>query len=327
MSEKFRGMARPMTTDAAIAGGMTFLVKELEKRDAKILEPLTSVTWPRDMPVRTGGGFIESVAAVAINYGSAGNDENGLISGQTTNIPVMQADLKEQAWKTVIWSNILKVSYIDQQKLQNIGRSLDDLLAKGIQLNQNKALDKSVYLGFANHGFTGLINNASVTRYTAAKNSDNDTEWEDKTPDEILNDINDAILKTWEESEYDLSGMANHILIPPDQFAYIVATKVNTAADKSILTYLLENNIGKNQGIDLSINPCRWCEGAGTSGVDRMVAYANNEDRVRIDITVPLKRWVTQADATQMAYLTPYLSQWSEVQFLYEQPVVYVDGI
>ena len=43
--------------DAATAGGMAFLVGELEKLDPKIREPLTAVTWPRDVPVKTGGGW------------------------------------------------------------------------------------------------------------------------------------------------------------------------------------------------------------------------------------------------------------------------------
>ena len=39
-----------------------FLLKELEKVDEKILEPLTGTDWPRDMPVITGGGITESIA-------------------------------------------------------------------------------------------------------------------------------------------------------------------------------------------------------------------------------------------------------------------------
>ena len=39
----------------------TFLMKELEKVDETILEPLTGTDWPRDMPVVTGGGLVENV--------------------------------------------------------------------------------------------------------------------------------------------------------------------------------------------------------------------------------------------------------------------------
>lgn len=317
------------THDSAVASGMVFLVKELEKRDNKLLEPLTSVTYARDMPIRTGGGFIENVVAVAVDYATAGMGEKGLIGGATNNIPIMQADVSQAKWRTFIWANILKVGYLDQEKLKNIGRSLDEMLQKGIKLAHDKVLDQNCYVGYSSHGSTGLVNNANIASYVADPHTalGTDTEWTKKTADEILKDVNDAILYTWENSEHDLSGMANHILIPPQQFAHLVVAKVGVDSGKSILNYLLENNIGKNQGIQLSINPCQWCKDAGLNGTDRMVCYANNEERIRMDITVPLRRWITQADAREMAYLTPFVAQWSEVQFLYEQPAVYVDGI
>ena len=46
----------PRTISAADA--YTFLMKELEKVDEKILEPLSGTDWPRDMPVITGGGLM-----------------------------------------------------------------------------------------------------------------------------------------------------------------------------------------------------------------------------------------------------------------------------
>ena len=57
----------------AIDSGLAFLEKELEKTDAKILEPLTSVTYARDMPICTGGGIVEGVRQIAVNYGTAGD--------------------------------------------------------------------------------------------------------------------------------------------------------------------------------------------------------------------------------------------------------------
>ncbi len=49
----------PMALDsAALGGGMAFLVSELEKRDMRLLEPMTSVTWPRDIECTVGGGWV-----------------------------------------------------------------------------------------------------------------------------------------------------------------------------------------------------------------------------------------------------------------------------
>ena len=314
-----------------VDSGMLFLTKELEKLDNTILEPLTSVTYARDMPIRSGGGIVEDIRQIAVNYGTAGasEGEQSIMGGKTNNIPIMEADLSEDRWKTYIFTEILKIGFFDDMKMQKVGRSLQEMLDNGIHLHYDKYLDKNVYVGMTGHGGTGLINNAAVARYTADPHTSGgtDTEWANKTADEILADINAAQLYTWTASEFDDSGMANHILVSPAAYTQIVHRKVGVTGDKSILTYLLENNLGKQQGRDLVILPCRWCTDAGTGGTDRMVAYAHDEKRIRMDVTLPLKRWITEASIKDMAYLTPYYAQWSEVQFLYLSPVVYVDGI
>src|SRR5690606_24685286 len=125
--------------------------------------------------------------------------------------------------------------------------------------------------------------------------------------------VDGLIESTWARSEFDLSGMANHILIPPAKFAYINRTIISSAGNQSILNYLMQNNIATAQGQQLVIVPCRWCIGAGvpvTSGgpdSDRMVAYVNAENRVSMDLPVPLTRAMTQPDVNQLAYLTAYI--------------------
>ncbi len=73
----------------------TFLMKELEKMDDKILEPLTGTDWPRDMPVITGGGLMESISSVDVTYASTGRDEDNLIFEAANDIPVIQADMSQ----------------------------------------------------------------------------------------------------------------------------------------------------------------------------------------------------------------------------------------
>src|SRR5471030_2195163 len=121
--------------------------------------------------------------------------------------------------------------------------------------------------------------------------------------------------------------MANHILISPQEYAYIVSRVVSDAGNMSILNYLLENNIGKNQGIDLYIAPSRWCVGAGLNGTNRMVAYVNDESRILIDIPVPLQRAMTQQSVGDMAYLTGYVANIGQVKVLYNQCITYADGM
>lgn len=313
--------------DKATAGGMAFLVGELEKRDPKLREPLTSVTYPRDIFVNTGGGWSESTSAYNVSYANTGGEDGGIIGTETNAIPVMQADVGKDIYKVFNWANIMKVPFLDQAKLQTIGRSLDEMLDKGIRLNHDKTMDRNVYVGFPKFGTYGIVNHPNVTTMAAPNGTSNKATWADKTPDEILNDVNEIMNATWAASEYDLSGMAQHILIPPRQYARLVATKVSEAGNTSILQFLLDNNIGKNQGIELSINPCRWCIGAGAGGTDRMVGYVNDEDRLQVDETVPLQRGMTGPDIANLAYLTAYVAQFGQVKFLYYEPALYMDGI
>lgn len=316
-------------TDSAISGGMAFLVGELEKRDEKLHEPLLSITWPRDIPVKTGGGLVDSVAVFDVSYATSGGSSGGIIGGEANDLPIMQADIGKESARTFTWGHILKVPLIDQEKLQQIGRSLDEILDKGIHMAHDKKVDENVYVGFEQYGSYGLVNNPMILTSAAAPHTQggSDTQWIFKTPDEILADVNAIMLDTWTASGYDVTGMANHILLPPAQYAHLVRTKVGATGDKSILTFLLENNIGINQGVELFIAPCPFLIGAGAGGTDRMAAYANDMDRVRFEMTSPLRRVMTQADVSQLSYLTPYMAQFSEVTWVYRQHARYMDGI
>lgn len=221
----------------------------------------------------------------------------------------------------------MQVPFVDQAKLKQIGRNLEDMLDKGIRLNYNKTIDQNVYLGFEQLGTSGIINDKKVTVATVENGAAGKAEWKSKTPDEILQDINQALVEAWTASEYDLGGMPNHILIPPENYAYIVKQKVSEAGNISVLEYLLQNNIAKNQGVDIDIEPCRWCIKAGEGKTNRMVVYVNDEDKVNFDITVPITRAMTQPSVERAAYLTLFAAQIGQVKFNYYQPVKYFDGI
>lgn len=319
--------AKYSTYDAAVGSGLAFLEGELEKVDPKLREPLTATQWPRDIVVKTGGGWVDSVSNFSLDFATTGANQNGILNGATTDIPVMQADIAKDMGKVFSWGNVVKISYIDQEKARKISRNIGEMLEKGIRLNHDKALDENVYYGFAQNNTYGLINNPNVTTTAVGVGANGSTQWRTKTPDEILDDINSLMVKTWVESGNDLTGMANHILVPPEEFTILATRKISEVGEKSILTFLLENNIGRNQGIELSINPLPYLKGAGTNGTNRMIGYVNNVDRVRFNQTVPLHRAITSTSAESMAYVSTFLSQFSEVEILYYSAIMYADGI
>jgi hypothetical protein len=312
---------------AGISTGMAFLEGELEKRDPKIREPLTSVTWPRDIVAESGGGWVDFTSTMNVDYATSGGNDNSLVGGATDVISLVQANINKDVYKVFTWAQGMKIPFVDSQKFQTIGRSIDSILDRGVRLNYNKSVDQLVYRGFTSVGFTGLVNDANIVRSTAPNGAAGSPLWQNKTVDEILWDVNKTLTEAWAASEYDESAIPNHLLLPPDKYAYIVSTRIGTSGDENILDYLLRNNLATNRGGNLYIAPCRWCSGAGTGQTDRMVAYVNDRDKVYFDLPVPLTRAMTQPVALQFAYITIYAAQMGQVKWLYYQPARYMDGI
>lgn len=326
MQDASLGVGRALDA-AGIATGMAFLEGELEKRDPKIREPLTSVTWPRDIVAETGGGWVDFTSTMNVDYATSGANDGSLVGGATDVITTVQANVNKDIFRVFTWAQAMKIPFVDSQKFQTIGRSIDSILDKGIRLNYNKSIDQLVYQGFKNVGITGLVNDDNVVSSLAPNGASSDTLWSSKTVDEILWDINKALVEAWAASEYDESAIANHILLPPAKYAYIQSTRIGTSGDESILSYILKNNLAANQGKSLTIVPCRWCTGAGTGGKDRMVVYVNDKDFLYFDLPVPLTRAMTQPVALQFAYVTIYAAQMGQIKWMYYQPARYVDGI
>lgn len=312
---------------AGISTGMAFLEGELEKRDPKIREPLTSVTWPRDIVAESGGGWVDFTSTMNVDYATSGGNDNSLVGGATDVISLVQANINKDVYKVFTWAQGMKIPFVDSQKFQTIGRSIDSILDRGVRLNYNKSVDQLVYRGFTSVGFTGLVNDVNIVRSTAPNGAAGSPLWQNKTVDEILWDVNKTLTEAWAASEYDESAIPNHLLLPPDKYAYIVSTRIGTSGDENILDYLLRNNLATNRGGNLYIAPCRWCSGAGTGNTDRMVAYVNDRDKVYFDLPVPLTRAMTQPVALQFAYITIYAAQMGQVKWLYYQPAHYMDGI
>ena len=115
-----------MTNDA-----YQFLRRELEKVDEQILEPLSGTDWPRDMPVITGGGLVDSIASVDVTYASSGQEDDNLFYDAYNDIPVIQADLSKQIARTF---NIAEyMAFLNMEKLIQCHNARRPLKSTGLR--------------------------------------------------------------------------------------------------------------------------------------------------------------------------------------------------
>lgn len=320
----------PTMDEAGIASGGAFLVSELEKRDPLIRKPLSSYTYPRDSVIQTGGGWVDYASAMSVAYGiTGGSGEGPITAGGANGVPIVQASLDKGLYKAHVFAAALRVMFVDMQKSSYIGRSLDQLLGDGVRMSYDKHMDENVYKGFEAYGTTGLLNDPDAVETTVAGNGQStpSTKWKDKTKEQILADINAAITATWAAAEYDESAMPNHILLPYEQYTYILNTMVTDLATETILDFVMKNNVAAKNGGSLFIGATRWCKGAGTGGTDRMAVYVNHERFLKMDELVPLARVMSAPNVANVCYDTAYMANISQVQLLYPQTMTYWDGI
>jgi len=139
--------------------------------------------------------------------------------------------------------------------------------------------------------------------------------------------VNDLLSAVWASCEYDTDAIPNHILLPYEQYNYILTTMVSDLASETIYDFLMKNNAAVKNGGELFIGGCRWCKGAGTGKTDRMVGYVNKPRYIKMDELVPMSRIMTAPNVTNVCYDTAYMANISEVQLFYPTSILYVDGI
>lgn len=326
---------RPLTMDAmtldasAVSSGLAFLVSELEKLDPLLREPLTSTTYPRDIDIDSGGGWVEATSAINVDYAVTGGQKDA-VGGVQNNIRKIQANFSKDLFKVMPYEVSMSIKIQDQLRGAVTGRSIEQTYDDGIRLDFDKYMDINTYTGQTDYGTTGLTNSPQITAVSVAAGASGNTAWQSKTAEEILNDIDDAIVAGWSAAQFDNRAIPNHILIDPANFAYInrkILTVAGVPGGISLLKYLKENNIATAKGVELFIGECRFCEKAGIGNTNRMICYVREKRFVGMDVPVPLARIMTQPNINNGSYDSLYMANVGQVKIHYHEPFIYRDGI
>lgn len=316
------------TDDAATSNGGSFVNLQLEMLNPTLNEPLVQTTWARDVPTGVGGGEVDFVRNLFIDYkGSTGTDP--LVNGKTNVIPKVSLAVDQDVVKVNKWAQNLGMGYEETMQAMQAGwyPDLSNSLQKAITLMWNKQLDLNGYLGIG--GATGLINNPTVTAYQVALNAGATSRlWANKTALEIQADIDTILSTPWNASNNIDAIIPDRLLVPVASYTAL-NKPMTTGGFSSIRGYILENNLLYNRtGKRLEILPLLQLTGAGTGGSNRMVAYTYSEEYVKQQITVPLQKiGDTQFILENREYLTGYRGYYSDIMVKYPTTMAYADGL
>jgi hypothetical protein len=308
-----------MTRDSTGA----FYIGELERLDQTIHDPLYSVTWGRDVDVRediTTGDEVSSFTNSS--FAASGGITPGGVSwiGKDVNaITGAQLDIGKTPQPLFLWGMELSYTVAELASAMQAGRPIDTMKYDVIRIKHQMDIDQLVYMGDAAVNTKGLVNHASVVNATAVSGG----AWALNTPDNILGQVNELLASVWAASGY--AQMPDQLRVPPVQFGMLVAAKVSTAGNISVLRYLQENSLCNSQnGKPLNIQPLKWLTNAGATNSTRMVCYTKAYDRIRYPMT-PLQR--TPLEWRSLYNMTTYWGRLGVIEIVYPETIGYRDGI
>ncbi len=336
-----KGAVRTYDTSGA------FLVGELERLDQTMHQPLSSISWDRDLPVRddiTLGDEVTSYTESTFGTpsgagtGSAIGQKRSVIGKKSTQIPEMEVDIDKKTSPLIPWGEGVAYSLPELASAAQVGRPIDQQKIAALDREFQLQTDAQAYLGWAGNNTLGLINKTDVitpTNFPDAAAGGGGAKWNGgtKTSGEILTDLASLVYAPWAASGFAVKP--NRILLDPNNYNYIRITPATTAGSKSILQYFLESYNSDNKDEPLRILPLKWLTGAGAGGslmqansVNRAIAYHRFEgDWKNAYVRFPfltLARTPIQYDG--LWHKMYYWTRMGACEFVYPETVAYRDG-
>jgi len=258
--------------------GSMFFQRELELVKTSSYDTLYADLIARNLfPVSNEGGL----AIQTITYRSY--DKVGaakLINGYAKDLPRADVGGKEITIPVKEIGNSYGYTIREIAASQMTGRSLDTARAGAARRAHEEIINDVAFNGRADAGMPGFLSNPNIPTITVVNGAGGTPQFNTKTPDEILFDINDLFADVFQNTK--MKERADTLLLPPNQWSYISSTPRSGNSDKTILKWIIENSPFLTS--EDSVIPVNELVGAGTAGVDIMVAYTRRPDKLQLEI-------------------------------------------
>ncbi|MFC3227338.1 DUF2184 domain-containing protein [Marinibaculum pumilum] len=266
-----------------------FFERELEHRKAQTYDVVRAPLKAMELiPVSTDAGAgAESI--VYEQYDITGMAK--VIANYADDLP--RADVKAREFTARIRSigNSYGYSIQEIRAAQMAGKALEQRKASAAARSQRESWNRIAWFGDADHGLQGWLDNANVPRAAVeddgAGGGGGSTLWINKTPAQILRDMND--LANGIVSLTNGAEVPDTLVLPIEQYTLIATTPRSDNSDTTILEYFLRNSP--------YINSVEWAnelKNAGTANSDIMIAYRRSPDALTLEMPVMFEQFPVQ---------------------------------
>lgn len=304
------------TYDAAT--GLAFLLSQLTYIESKMYEvKYKQITYPQIIPVSNEAGeWAESITYFYMD----GRAVAEFVGTKSLNVPIAEIGTEKVTVPVELGATGYEYSDEELRQAQYLKRPLTQMKANTARRAYEELAQRVGMFGDTTHNLPGFLNNTNVTAATVV-NPGSGTEWVNKTPDQIIFDVNDLFGDIFADTLQVES--ANTLLLPTRQWNYIASTPRADNSDTSILKWLVSNSPFLTSEAD--IIPTPELSGAGAGGTDRMMAYTKDMEKVVFHIPMVLRMLEPQRKGR--GYEVPGEFKLGGVEFRYPGSARYGDGI
>lgn len=250
-------------------------------------------------------------------YQSAGRAR--IINSYADDLPEASIIGAQMTAPIVSIGNSYRYSHQEIRASMGKGISLDTRLAFAARRANDQLIDDLAFYGDPVTGLTGLVNNPNVPAVPVqADGAGGLSTWDSKTPQQILRDMNMIVNQVVVNSNE--VERPNTLLLPVEQYSLIASTARSNTSDTTILQFFLLNNPFIERVV-----PVAKLAGAGTAGVDIMIAMDSSSDKLVMHMPMAFTQYPPQE--RNLEFVINCESRFGGVQVIYPMSMIIGEGI
>ena len=210
---------------------------------------------------------------------------------------------------------------------QMAGKPLQQRKANAATRAQREEWNRIAFYGDAEHGLQGWLSNPNIPSDAVENDGDGDsTNWDDKTPEQILRDMNDLV-----NGVVELTNGAEQpdtLLLPIAKYTKIVSTRADSGTDTTIADYFLQNNpfinsLEWSNEITADQRAANMAEDPFTGEI--MIAYRRDPDAITLEMPQMFEQLPVQERGLE--FVVPCHSRIAGVLIYYPLSMAIGEGI
>ena len=243
-----------------------------------------------------------------------------IIAAYADDLPAADVSAREVSFPIRTVGTSFRYSVHEIWAAKKTGKPLEQRKVNACNRAVEEKLNDIAWNGDPTSGLLGFLKNPNVP-ISNVIDPGAGTEWVNKTPDQILADIN--TLFSAQDEVTNQVEQATVLMLPVKQWNYINNTRLSAESETSIMQYLIKNSAWLT-GPE-SIQKVRELKGIGVGGTDVMYIYNPDPDKLEMHITLEID--FLEPQQVNLSFKVPVMARCGGMHIYYPMSVSRAEGI